>query len=217
MFKNSFHLHQNQRLKITQKIDFFSKFSKDLKNVSRHCGGHYNIKLSSQNVIYPLLPEDPTVSMLKALIWRNNSVKKPRSECKRRHRRQEPRISQLSLLHIKPGGSFCYKLWSLANLLEIVKVKVYILANRHAVILLSYLLNICQSQNTKTYIYIVIMTFYSANKHDINNYHLFKIEIYHRLNQHFAKHKTIKCVQNSVIRNWLNVQNINCVAVKSGY
>ena len=34
-----------KRLKNYSKNLIFKKFSNDLKNVSRHCGGHYNIKI----------------------------------------------------------------------------------------------------------------------------------------------------------------------------
>ena len=43
MVQNSFQLQK--RLKNYSKNWFFSKFSNDLKNVSRHCGSHYNIKI----------------------------------------------------------------------------------------------------------------------------------------------------------------------------
>ena len=43
MVKISFQLQK--RLKNDPKISFFLKSSYDLKNVSRHCGGHYNIKI----------------------------------------------------------------------------------------------------------------------------------------------------------------------------
>ena len=42
MVKNSFKLQK--RLKKYSKNWIFSKFSNDIKNVSIHCGGHYNIK-----------------------------------------------------------------------------------------------------------------------------------------------------------------------------
>ena len=43
MVQNSFQLQK--RLKNYSKKWIFSKFSNDPKNVSRHCGGHYNIKI----------------------------------------------------------------------------------------------------------------------------------------------------------------------------
>ena len=43
MVQNSFQLQK--RLKNYSKKGIFSKFSYDPKNVSRHCGGHYNIKI----------------------------------------------------------------------------------------------------------------------------------------------------------------------------
>ena len=43
MVKNYFQLQK--RLKHYSKNCFLSKFSIDLKNVSRHCGGPYNIKI----------------------------------------------------------------------------------------------------------------------------------------------------------------------------
>ena len=43
MVKISFQLQK--RLKNDPKISIFLKSSYDLKNVSRHCGGHYNIKI----------------------------------------------------------------------------------------------------------------------------------------------------------------------------
>ena len=44
MVKNPFQLEK--KLKNDQKISNFLKSSNDLKNVSRHCGGHYNIKIN---------------------------------------------------------------------------------------------------------------------------------------------------------------------------
>ena len=41
--KNPFQLQK--RLKNDPKISIFQKILNDLKNVSRHCGGHYNIKI----------------------------------------------------------------------------------------------------------------------------------------------------------------------------
>ena len=43
MVQNSFQLQK--RLKNDPKISIFLKSLNDLKNVSRHCGGHYNIKI----------------------------------------------------------------------------------------------------------------------------------------------------------------------------
>ena len=43
MVKESFQLQK--RLTKNSKNYFFPKFSNDLKIVSRHCGGHYNIKI----------------------------------------------------------------------------------------------------------------------------------------------------------------------------
>ena len=43
MVKNHFQLQK--RLKNDPKISNFLKLSNDLKNVSRHCGGPYNIKI----------------------------------------------------------------------------------------------------------------------------------------------------------------------------
>ena len=79
-------------------------------------------------------PEHPAVAVLEALVGRHHSVQKPKiissdirielqsppgSEGEAGHSRQQPGVSQLPLLHVKPGGALGNELWSLANFLKV--------------------------------------------------------------------------------------------------
>ena len=57
MVQNSFQFQK--RLKNYSKNLFFSKVSNDLKNVSIHCGGHYNIKFKHFEDFSDGLPHPP--------------------------------------------------------------------------------------------------------------------------------------------------------------